>query len=221
MVTVVGELVAVLEADTADLEQGFDKAGAATDRYAQEQQAASLATMETLARQEALLGSMNQVIGGYGKMVGAAQKLNLVTEEQFQQLEKSRAALEMAAGPIEIYIALKKAKVAMEAKDNTMTGASTKATVKHTGAMARLNAVYMANPLIFIAVLVVALVASLYLLEKRFGTITWMVDGLAKMFRKFKEDIDSVSGSVTGLGDKMGIIGDIGDKMTGYIGSIT
>ena len=221
MTVVVGELVSVLEADSSGAVDGFKKAGDATKEYEEKQRTASLATMEMLARQEALLSSLNQVTGGYGKMIGAAQKLNIVTEEQFVALEKSRAALEMAAGPIEIYIALKKAKVAMEAKDNAMTGASTKATVKHTGAMARLNAVYMANPLIFIAVLVVALVASLYLLEKRFGTITWMVNGLSKMFRKFKQDIDTVTASVTGLGDKMGVIGDIGDKITGYVGSIT
>tara|TARA_R110002051_G_scaffold324945_2_gene424731 strand:+ start:66 stop:731 length:666 start_codon:yes stop_codon:yes gene_type:complete len=221
MVTVVGELVTVLEADTSNLEDGFKKAGDATDQYTQEQQAASLATMETLARQEALLGSMNQVIGGYGKMVGAAQKLNLVTEEQFQALEKSRAALEMAAGPIEIYIALKKAKVAMEVKDKVTTKGATKAVVGHTGAMAALNAVYMANPLIFIVVLVVALVASLYLLEKRFGAVTYLVEELTKVFKYLKDGVDGVTASVTGLGDKMGVIGDIGDRMTGFVGSIT
>ena len=221
MVTVVGELVAVLEADTADLEQGFNKASDATERFAQEQQAASLATMETLARQEALLGSMNQVIGGYGRMIGAAQKLNLVTEEQFQTLEKSRAALEMAAGPIEIYIALKKAKVALEMRDTAATTMSTAATKQSTGAMARLNMVMMANPLIFIITLVVALVGSLYLLEKRFGSVTWIVEKLGEVFDEWSGKIDLVTASITGLGDKMGVIGDIGDKMTGYVGSIT
>ena len=221
MTVIVGELVSVLEADASGLEEGFNKAGKATENYEEKQRTASLATMETLAKQEALLSSLNQVTGGYGKMIGAAQKLNLVTEEQFIALEKSRAAMEMAAGPIEIFIALKKAKVAMETSDTAATGASTVATKKATGSMARLNAVMYANPLVFIIALVIAMVAALYLLEKRFGLVTKLVEKLGEGFDLWRQYIDGVVASLTGLGDKMGIIGDIGDKMTGYVGSIT
>jgi len=221
MTVIVGELVSVLEADSSGLEEGFNKAGKATENYEEKQRTASLATMETLAKQEALLSSLNQVTGGYGKMIGAAQKLNLVTEEQFIALEKSRAAMEMAAGPIEIFIALKKAKVAMETSDTAATGASTVATKKATGSMARLNAVMYANPLVFIIALVIAMVAALYLLEKRFGLVTKLVEKLGEGFDLWRQYIDGVVASLTGLGDKMGIIGDIGDKMTGYVGSIT
>ena len=221
MVTVVGELVTVLEADTSDLEDGFKKAGDATDKYTQEQQAASLATMETLARQEALLGSMNQVIGGYGKMGGALQKLGVLNEEQFQQFEKSRAAMELAAGPIEVYIALKKAKAALEYKDATATKTSTAATITSTGAMKKLNMVLRANPIIFIISLVIAFALALYSLEKRFGSITFVIEQMSKVFNKFKDDLDMLTASVTGLGDKMGVIGDIGDRLTGFVGSIT
>tara|TARA_R100000458_G_C8274519_1_gene249476 strand:- start:1373 stop:2038 length:666 start_codon:yes stop_codon:yes gene_type:complete len=221
MTVIVGELVSVLEADSSNLEEGFKKAGQATKDYEEKQRTASLATMETLARQEALLSSLNQVTGGYGKVIGSLQKLNWVTEEQFIWLEKSRAAMEMIAGPIEVYIALKKAKVALEAKDTKASKGSTVATKAQTGAMARLNAVMYANPLVFIIALVVVLVASLYMLEKKFGAVTYLVEELTKVFNSWKEGIDGITASVTGLGDKMGIIGDIGDKMTGFVGSIT
>jgi len=104
----VDELMVVLDADPTGLEDGLKSAGNATEDFTQQQQANSLAAMENLARQEAMVGSLNQVTGGYGKAVGAAQKLGLVNEEQFAALEKSRAAMELIAGPLEVFIALKK-----------------------------------------------------------------------------------------------------------------
>ena len=79
MVTV-DELMVVLDADPTGLEQGLSDATSATEDFTQEQQANSLAAMENLARQEAMVGSLNQITGGYVKAIGAAQKLGLFNE---------------------------------------------------------------------------------------------------------------------------------------------
>jgi len=91
---IVSEVQVVMDADPSGLESGMKKAADATDEFASSQAQASLATMEQLARQEAMVSSLNQVIGGYGKMGAAAQKLELINEEQFIAFEKSRAAME-------------------------------------------------------------------------------------------------------------------------------
>jgi hypothetical protein len=139
----VDELMVVLDADPTGLEDGLKSAGDATDDFTQQQQANSLAAMENLARQEAMVGSLNQVTGGYGKMIGASQKLGIVNEEQFAALEKSRAAMELIAGPMEIFIALKKFAAAAETAETgaktANTGATTAATASTWGFNTALN----------------------------------------------------------------------------------
>ena len=64
---VVEELGIILEADPTGLEEGLDRANQKTKEFEENQQAASLATLENIARQEALVSSLNQISGGFAK----------------------------------------------------------------------------------------------------------------------------------------------------------
>ena len=217
----VDELMVVLDADPTGLEEGMGRAAQSTDDFTQAQQAASLATMEQLARQEAMVGSLNQVIGGYGKMGGAAQKLGIINEEQFQQFEKSRAAMELIAGPLEIFIALKKLQTAVTVESTAATTAGSTATKGATASTWGFNTALLANPVVLIVVAIIALIGALYVLEKRFGLVTSAVDALTVPFQLLLGIIKDVIDRVDDLTSKFDVLGDVGDRVSGFVGSIT
>lgn len=204
----VDELMVVLDADPTGLENGMNKASGATDNFVQEQQAASLAAMENLARQEAMVGSLNQVTGGYGKLVGASQKLGLVNEEQFAALEKSRAAMELIAGPLEIFIALKKFAAAVETTETAAKTANTTATTAATTSTWGFNTALLANPIVIIVIAIIGLVIALVALEKKFGIVSMAVDGLTAYFKMWLSLLEKVAGSMKGLTSSAAELGD-------------
>ena len=206
--TAVDELMVVLDADPTGLEDGLKSAGDATDDFTQQQQANSLAAMENLARQEAMVGSLNQVTGGYGKMIGASQKLGLVNEEQFAALEKSRAAMEMIAGPMEIFIALKKFAAAAETAETGAKTANTGATTAATASTWGFNTALLANPVVWIVVAIIGLVVALVALEKKFGIVSMAVDGLTAYFKMWLDVLERIMGSMKGLTSSAAELGD-------------
>jgi len=204
----VDELMVVLDADPTGLEDGLKSAGNATEDFTQQQQANSLAAMENLARQEAMVGSLNQVTGGYGKAVGAAQKLGLVNEEQFAALEKSRAAMELIAGPLEVFIALKKFAAAMETTETAAKTANTTATTAATTSTWGFNTALLANPIVLIVVAIVTLVIALVALERKFGLVTATVDALGDVFKMLQGKVDGLLGSLKGVTSAAAELGD-------------
>jgi len=204
----VDELMVVLDADPTGLEDGMNKASDATDDFTQQQQAASLATMENLARQEAMVSSLNQVTGGYGKMIGASQKLGLVNEEQFKKLEQSRAAMELIAGPMEIFIALKKLSVAMETADTSAKGANTAATGAATTSTWGFNTALLANPLVLFVAAIIILVVALVQLERKFGLVTSTVGRLGDLFKMLQNKVDGLVDSFKGITSAAAELGD-------------
>jgi len=206
--TTVDELMVVLDADPTGLEDGLKSAGDATDDFTQQQQANSLAAMENLARQEAMVGSLNQVTGGYGKAIGASQKLGLVNEEQFAALEKSRAAMELIAGPLEVFIALKKFAAAMETTETAAKTANTGATTAATASTWGFNTALLANPVVWIVVAIIGLVVALVALERKFGIVSMAVDGLTAYFRMWLDILEKVMGSMKGLTSTAAELGD-------------
>lgn len=204
----VDELMVVLDADPTGLEEGMNRATNSTEDFVQEQQAASLATMENLARQEAMVGSLNQVTGGYGKAIGASQKLGLVNEEQFAALEKSRAAMELIAGPLEIFIALKKFAAAVETTETAAKTANTTATTAATTSTWGFNTALLANPIVLIVIAIIGLVIALVALEKKFGIVSMAVDGLTAYFKMWLSLLEKVAGSMKGLTSSAAELGD-------------
>jgi len=201
-------LMVVLDADPTGLEDGLKSAGDATDDFTQQQQANSLAAMENLARQEAMVGSLNQVTGGYGKAIGASQKLGLVNEEQFAALEKSRAAMELIAGPLEVFIALKKFAAAMETTETAAKTANTGATTAATASTWGFNTALLANPVVWLVVALIALIVSLVQLERKFGMVSMAVDGLTNYFKMWLDILEKVMGSMKGLTSTAAELGD-------------
>ena len=204
----VDELMVVLDADPTGLEEGMNKASDATDDFTQQQQAASLATMENLASQEAMVSSLNQVTGGYGKMIGASQKLGLVNEEQFKKLEQSRAAMEMIAGPMEIFIALKKLAVAAETADTSAKGANTAATGAATTSTWGFNTALLANPLVLFVAAIIILVVALVQLERKFGLVTSTLERLGDIFKMLQNKVDGLVDSFKGITSAAAELGD-------------
>ena len=200
----VDELMVVLDADPTGLEDGLKSAGDATDDFTQQQQANSLAAMENLARQEAMVGSLNQVTGGYGKMIGASQKLGIVNEEQFAALEKSRAAMELIAGPMEIFIALKKFAAAAETAETGAKTANTGATTAATASTWGFNTALLANPVVLIVVAIIGLVVALVALEKKFGLVTATIDALGKVFEILQSKVDGLFGALKSAAAELG-----------------
>ena len=91
---VVDELGIILEADPTGLEEGLERANQKTKEFEEQQKLASLQMLENIAKQEAMVSSLNQISGGYAKTITAAQELNFVNEEQAKLYVKK--AREMA-----------------------------------------------------------------------------------------------------------------------------
>jgi len=204
----VDELMVVLDADPTGLEDGMRAAGDATDGFSKSQANSSLATMENLARQEAMVSSLNQVTGGYGKMIGASQKLGLVNEKQFQALEKSRAAMELIAGPLEIFIALKKLQAAATTAETGAKTANTGATTAATASTWGFNVALLANPIVIIVVAIITLVIALVALQKKFGIVTAAVGALSDVFKMWLDMLDRIFDSLKGLTSAAAELGD-------------
>ena len=155
-----------------------------------------------------MVSSLNQVTGGYGKMIGASQKLGLVNEEQFKKLEQSRAAMEMIAGPMEIFIALKKLSVAMETADTSAKGANTAATGAATTSTWGFNTALLANPLVLFVAAIIILVVALVQLERKFGLVTSTVGRLGDLFKMLQNKVDGLVDSFKGITSAAAELGD-------------
>ena len=155
-----------------------------------------------------MVGSLNQVTGGYGKAIGASQKLGLVNEEQFAALEKSRAAMELIAGPLEIFIALKKFAAAVETTETAAKTANTTATTAATTSTWGFNTALLANPIVLIVIAIIGLVIALVALEKKFGIVSMAVDGLTAYFKMWLSLLEKVAGSMKGLTSSAAELGD-------------
>tara|TARA_R100000458_G_scaffold11194_1_gene8916 strand:+ start:2117 stop:2695 length:579 start_codon:yes stop_codon:yes gene_type:complete len=186
-------LTLVLEADPTNFEQGMGKAEQAADDFKEKQEEVALQNLETMASLEAITSGLNGLVGGYSKGINAMRDMNYVSEEQYQSLLQLQKQMELVIGPIEMIIS----------------------------AVKIMNAVMLMNPIMLIVVAIIALVAVLIILEMKFGVITSSIQLANEAMKDFKEWIFGIGDGLDGLAAKFEIIGDIGDKLTGYVGSIT
>ena len=205
---VVEELGIILEADPTGLEEGLDRANQKTKEFEENQQAASLATLENIARQEALVSSLNQISGGYAKTVAAAQELNIINEEQAKTANKVRFGFELIAGPLEVAIALQKLSTLTSLADIKAKIAQSSAVTMAAAATTKLNLAIAANPIGAIIIAVIFLVLALVALEAKFGLVTRAVDGLKDGFEMLADLIDRVYGSLQGVTTAAAELGD-------------
>jgi hypothetical protein len=205
---VVEELGIILEADPTGLEEGLERANQKTKEFEDSQAAASLAMMENIAKQEAMVSSLNQISGGYAKTITAAQELNFVNEEQAKSLMKARFAFEIIAGPMEVFVAVQKLSTVVSLADVKAKIAQSSATIMAAKATTKLNLAMKANPIGAIIIGVMILVLALIALEAKFGLVTRAVEGLKDGFEMLADLIDRVYGSLQGVTTAAAELGD-------------
>ena len=205
---VVDELGIVLEAYTRGLEEGLEKATKKTKEFEEQTEQSSLKTLESLAAQEALVSSLNQISGGYAKTITAAQELNIINEEQAKSYMKVRFAFELLAGPMEVIIATQKIMTVVSLADIKAKISQISVTNMATTAQTRLNLAMKANPVAMIVMGVILLVLALIALEAKFGLVTKSVNMLKDGFEFLLEVINKVNDSMTGTVSKASELGD-------------
>jgi len=205
---VVEELGIVLEADPTGLEEGLERATQKTKEFEEETEKSSLKMLEAIAKQEAMVSSLNQISGGYAKTITAAQELNFVNEEQAKSLMKARFAFEIIAGPMEVFVAVQKLSTVVSLADVKAKIAQSSAATMAAAATTKLNVAIAANPIGAIIVGVMILVLALVALEAKFGLVTKAVDGLKDGFEMLADLIDRVYGSLQGVTTAAAELGD-------------
>ena len=205
---VVEELGIVLEADPSGLEDGLNRATQKTREFEEQQKLASLQMLENIARQEAMVSSLNQISGGYAKTITAAQELNMINEEQAKSLMKARFAFEIIAGPMEVFVAVQKLSTVVSLADVKAKIAQSSATIMAANATKKLNLAMKANPIGAIIIGAMILVLALIALEAKFGLVTRAVEGLKDGFEFLLDVINKVNDSMTGTVSKAAELGD-------------
>jgi hypothetical protein len=205
---VVEELGIVLEADPTGLEEGLERATQKTKEFEEETDKSSLKMLEAIAKQEAMVSSLNQISGGYAKTITAAQELNFVNEEQAKSLMKARFAFEIIAGPMEVFVAVQKLSTVVSLADVKAKIAQSGATIMAANATKKLNLAMKANPIGFIIAAIVILVLALIALEAKFGIVTKAVDGLTDAFKVLGELVDKAFNSIKGVTSAAAELGD-------------
>ena len=205
---VVDELGIILEADPSGLEEGLDRANQKTKEFEDSQAAASLAMMENIAKQEAMVSSLNQISGGYAKTITAAQELNFVNEEQAKSLMKARFAFEIIAGPMEVFVAVQKLSTVVSLADAKAKIMESSAVTMAASAHMKLSAAIAANPITAIIIAIVLLVVALVALERKFGLVTKSVEMLGQIFEILSNKVDKVLDSIKGVTSAAAELGD-------------
>tara|TARA_R100001082_G_C4337232_1_gene148403 strand:+ start:393 stop:1067 length:675 start_codon:yes stop_codon:yes gene_type:complete len=206
--TVVDELGIVLEAYTRGLEEGLEKATKKTKEFEEQTEESSLKMLEAIAKQEAMVSSLNQVAGGYAKTTAAAKELGFVNEEQEKALNKVRFAFELVSGPMEIYIAFSKLSTVVNFAEAKSKLANASATGILTGAATALNAAFMANPIGFILVSMIAVTLAVIALENKFGLATTAVRYMGEAFDILADKLKFVTDGLQGATMMAAELGD-------------
>ena len=146
---------------------------------------------------QGMTSALNQMTGATYKMIAGAEASSLINEEQARKLQDVARVTELATGALEFRLAIQTLSTAMEDKNTVAKGANTAATVAQTKAQVGLNAAMMANPVGMAVAGIGALIAALFLLEMKFGSVTKAVGFLR---REIQELIDAFN-SLRNLGD--------------------
>ena len=126
------------------------------------------------------------------KLAGGLEAIGF--EKQAEMTRQFTKYLELVAGPAEIYLAYLTLSIAMGQKDIATKAGQKAATDGLTKSTTGLNAAMAANPMVLIALSIVAVVAMLYILERETGKVTAVIEGLNKALRDLIETFTSLGG---------------------------
>ena len=182
----------VLEGKSGSLTSATKKGADAQGNLEKRTQAANIAFLAQVARYQAMTAALNQTIGGLNKLAGGLEAIGF--EKQAEMTRQFTKYLELVAGPAEIYLAYLTLSIAMGQKDIATKAGQKAATDGLTKSTTGLNAAMAANPMVLIALSIVAVVAMLYILERETGKVTAVIEGLNKALRDLIETFTSLGG---------------------------
>ena len=182
----------VLEGNATSLSNATNKGADAQRNLKKNTDSANIAFLAQVARYQAMTAALNQTIGGLNKLAGGLEAIGF--EKQAEMTRQFTKYLELVAGPAEIYLAYLTLSIAMGQKDIATKAGQKAATDGLTKSTTGLNAAMAANPMVLIALSIVAVVAMLYILERETGKVTAVIEGLNKALRDLIETFTSLGG---------------------------
>ena len=191
--TTVDALNIVMEADTTDFQAGMKQAESSTSSLRKEQDSAAFQAQVYMGALEQLTSGLNGLVGGYSKSINAAKDLNMVSEEQYESLLRTQKQMELIIGPLELVISGFKI----------------------------FNAVLLLNPIMLVVAAIALLIIGLTFLELKTGVISDAFNSMGEAIKGIIDYIESLADGLDNLTSKFDVIGDIGDRVSGYVGSIT
>ena len=182
----------VLEGNATSLTNATNQGAKAQGNLKKNTDSANIAFLAQVARYQAMTAALNQTIGGLNKLAGGLEAIGF--EKQAEMTRQFTKYLELVAGPAEIYLAYLTLSIAMGQKDIATKAGQKAATDGLTKSTTGLNAAMAANPMVLIALSIVAVVAMLYILERETGKVTAVIEGLNKALRDLIETFTSLGG---------------------------
>ena len=182
----------VLEGNATSLTNATNKGAESQRNLKKNTDSANIAFLAQVARYQAMTAALNQTIGGLNKLAGGLEAIGF--EKQAEMTRQFTKYLELVAGPAEIYLAYLTLSIAMGQKDIATKAGQKAATDGLTKSTTGLNAAMAANPMVLIALSIVAVVAMLYILERETGKVTAVIEGLNKALRDLIETFTSLGG---------------------------
>tara|TARA_R110002020_G_scaffold3388_1_gene15181 strand:+ start:442 stop:1206 length:765 start_codon:yes stop_codon:yes gene_type:complete len=168
----------------------------------------NVANISFLAATEAITSSMNQYISSKYKSIDADLAAGKISQEEAEQKRKAVKQQEKYTGALERGIAIVRFGAAAGMIFNAVQGVTIAGLKAQTMAVLTLNGALYANPLLWVVLAVVALVAVLYVLEKRFGTVTKSVEVVSLAFEGLGLLLRDCVDLLDGLTARMGPLGD-------------
>jgi len=199
----------VLTADASNATTGFRAASDAAYEYGYATDSASIAMMRQMDTLNAYNSVLQQSSGLIGQTLGNMQEFGYVTDEQYERFRRMQIGLELLLVPLEVYMMYQQfAQARTMAATGAMYGQAA-ATNTATASTWRLNLAMYANPMMLVVIAIIALLAALWALERKFGLVTSIMAALNAQMQALAEFIRAVVEGFDNLIDKAGIFGDV------------
>jgi hypothetical protein len=154
----------------------------------------NVATIAKLQVMEAATSGLNQLISAQYKRIDADLASGKITAEEAEELRKKVKQHEKLTGILETGIAMARLYTVAQVIGTAVMHKSTVATELNTAAVARNNAALAMNPYVKFAMVAMAVVSALALMEMKF-------DGVTRAIERTKKAIEKITGAFGDLRD--------------------
>ena len=162
---------------------------------------ANVSTITNLALMEAATSGLNQLISAQYKRIDADLAAGKISAEEAEQRRKQIKQQEKYTGLLESTIAIARLATVAQALYAAATNVTTASVKANTIAVLTLNGALYANPLMWIAGMVVIMLVLLAGLEHKFGLVTKAVEAGNNALEGFLGWLSGTRDSIMGLGD--------------------